>query len=143
MRASSSNRKGERGIAILMAALLLMLAVPLMGLMFDSSLLFIMKARLQGAVDGAALAGARALAKGADFPSQISTAQSEAAAFVRLNYPEGYLFSGSISIPTPAVDLSVPNQRTISVGASVPFPGLFLRSLYGTTTVAASASATR
>ena len=37
---------------------MLVLALPMMGLMFDSTLLFIIKSRLQASVDGAALAGA-------------------------------------------------------------------------------------
>jgi Flp pilus assembly protein TadG len=139
------RRTRERGVALLVMALLMVIGLPIMGLMFDSSLLFIIKARLQGAVDGAALAGARGLARGADSSSQVANAQTMATNYVKLNYPSTFFFSGAPVITTPAVDLTVANQRTITVTANVSFPGLFLVHLLGSgpTTVAASAQVTR
>lgn len=139
----SRHPKRDRGIAVLFTALLLVIAVPMMGLMFDSTLLFLIKARLQGAVDGAALAGARALARGADSPTQVSAAQTAASNYVMLNYPSSFFFSGTPTVSTPTVDLSVAYQRSVSVNASVRFPGLFLQYMTGATTVNASASTVR
>ena len=141
----SVRRAGERGVAIVVTAIFLAVGLPVVGLMFDSTLLFVIKARLQGAVDGAALAGARALARGADSAAQISNAQTVATDYVNLNYPSTYYFSGAPSIPTPTIDLSVANQRTITVNANVTFPGLFLPYLIGNSAsnVAASAQVTR
>jgi Flp pilus assembly protein TadG len=140
-----AEKAGERGIAVLVTAILLAVALPVVGLMFDSTLLFVIKARLQGAVDGAALAGARALARGANSGAQIANAQTVSTDYVKLNYPSTYFFSGAPSIPTPTVDLSVANQRTITVNANVSFPGLFMPYLMGSgaTLVAASAQVTR
>lgn len=66
------KRTSERGVAVYVTAALLVMIVPMMGLAIDGTLLYITKARLQGAVDGAALEGARALARGSDSPSQIN-----------------------------------------------------------------------
>ena len=123
----------------------MVIALPVVGLMFDSTMLFIIKARLQGAVDGAALAGARALARGANSGAQTTQAQSTATSYVNLNYPITYFFSGAPVIPPPTVDLSVAFQRTIDVTANVTFPGIFLPHMIssGPTTVSASAQVTR
>jgi Flp pilus assembly protein TadG len=139
------RRARERGVAVLVMAILMVIALPVVGLMFDSTMLFIIKARLQGAVDGAALAGARALARGADSNAQTAQAQSTATSYVNLNYPSTYFFSGAPTIPAPTVDLSVAFQRTINVTANVTFPGIFLPHMIssGPTTVSASAQVTR
>ena len=138
-----THKTRERGIAVLVTAIILVTVVPVMGLMFDGTLLFIIKAQLQGAVDGAALAGARSLARGGDSAAQISAAQTAASNYVKLNYPTNFFFSSSPTIPTPTVDLSAQHQRTVTVTATVNFPGLFLQYMTGSTTVKAVASATR
>ena len=52
-------------------------------------------------------------------------------------------FSGAPTVPTPSVDLSVANQRTVSVNAHVTFPGLLLGYMTGATTVQTSAQVVR
>lgn len=138
------KKRGERGIAVMLSAIFLILAIPMVGLVFDGTLVFVIKDRLQGAVDGAALAGARALARGADGSAQILAAQNEATAYVKMNYQNGYLFSNGLTISPPTVDTSVAFQRTVSVTAQASFPAFFLRYINtNATTVAATASATR
>ena len=127
----------------MVTAIMLVLALPMMGLMMDSTLLFIIKSRLQGAVDGAALAGARGLARGADGTAQVASAQAAATTYVHLNYADNSFFGGAVAIPAPSVDLSVAFQRTVTVTASVVFPGLLLKYMTGPTTVRASAAVTR
>ena len=127
----------------MVTAIMLVLALPMMGLMMDSTLLFIIKSRLQGAVDGAALAGARGLARGADGTAQVASAQAAATTSVHLNYADNSFFGGAVTIPTPTVDLSVGFQRTVTVTASVVFPGLLLKYMTGPTTVQAAAAVTR
>ena len=89
----------------MVTAIMLLLALPMMGLMLDSTLLFIIKSRLQGAVDGAALAGARGLARGADGAAQIASAQAAATTYVHLNYADNSFFSGAVN---PAATVSCP-----------------------------------
>ncbi len=128
---------------MIVTALMLVLAVPVMGLMFDGTLLFIIKSRLQGAVDGAALAAARGLARGADSTAQIAAAQAAAINSVHLNFVDNSFFTGTLTVPPPPIDLSVAFQRTVTVTASVAFPGMILKFITGPTTVNALAAVTR
>src|ERR1700722_9292584 len=137
---------GERGIAVMVTALILLVAVPIMGLLFDGTLMFIVKARLQGAVDGAALAGARALSRGSDDTAQKNAAKAMATDYIQLNYPNNFMFGGNVTVsPTTGVtiDESVANQRTVTATASVPFPGLFMKTFLGTAAITGTASVVR
>ncbi len=123
---------------------MMVIILPMMGLTFDTGIMFVIKAKLQGAVDGASLSGARALARGSDGPSQITAAETTAAAYVNLNYPSSYFFSTNLVVAPTTVDLSVAFQRTVVVSASVTAPNLFMRFLgAGATTVSASGTAVR
>ncbi|HEY6392198.1 MAG TPA: vWA domain-containing protein [Bryobacteraceae bacterium] len=143
------KRKQERGIAIYVTAVILVMAVPMMGLAIDGTMLYIIKCRLQGAVDGAALAAAKALSRGADDNAQKAAATTAAATYVKLNYPPTYFFSNEVSIDTSAgadvnIDLSVAHQRTVSVTAHVVEPALLMRYLnFNLTTVNATATTVR
>jgi len=118
--------------------------VPAAGLAIDVGILYAIKARLSMAVDSGALAGARALSRGADGASQQTSAQSTATAMVKANFPTGYYSSYSLTIPTPTVDTSVSNQRSVTVTATVTAPLYFMRWLRANSTnVAASATVTR
>src|ERR1700682_6686330 len=103
--AGSRRRHGQSGIAVLVTAVMFVLALPMMGLMLDSTLLFIIKSRLQAAVDGAALAGARGLARGADGTAQIASAQTAATNAVHLNYADNSFFASTVNVPAPDVNL--------------------------------------
>lgn len=140
----SRIRAREKGFVWIFTAMTMILIIPMIGLAIDASVLYIVKAKLQGAVDGAALAGARALARGADGTTQIASAQSAARGYVKLNIPDGYLLSTNLVVLQPTVDLSVAFQRKVSVTANVDSPALFMRYIgAGVTTVSASAQAVR
>ena len=93
-----SKRIKERGAAIYVTAVILVMAVPMAGLAIDGTVLYIVKCRLQGAVDGAALAAARSLARGSDDPSQIASAKTAAVTYVKLNFPSNYFFTSDVTI---------------------------------------------
>ncbi|MBV8819315.1 MAG: VWA domain-containing protein, partial [Acidobacteriaceae bacterium] len=134
----------ERGMAIVAFVVSMVILIPIVGLAIDGSVLFATKARLQAAVDGAALAGARALARGVDDATQTANAQTAAQSWVLLNFPNAYLFTSSLNVPTPTVTLSASHQRSITVTASVQSPALFEAFLgFGMTTVNASATVVR
>ena len=141
------KRIGERGVAIYVTAVILVMAIPMVGLAIDGTMLYIIKSRLQGAVDGAALAAARALARGSDSATQTASAKAAAVAYVKLNYPDSYFFSQPVVVDATndvSVDLSVANQRRISVTGHVTAPALFMRYLnFNTTTVNANAQTVR
>jgi Flp pilus assembly protein TadG len=133
-------------MVVLMTAVIMMTAIPLIGLAIDGTLLYIVKCRLQGAVDGAALVAARSLARGADTNAQKISAQNAAVAYVKLNFPDGYFFANNVNINNSNVNVNmgIANQRTITVSATVSEPTLFMRYLnYTATTVGASAQAVR
>ncbi len=141
------RRSRESGVAIYITAVLLVMIVPMVGLAIDSTLLYIVKTRLQGAVDGAALAAARGLSRGSDDASQIAAAKTAGKTYVMLNYPTGFLFSNNVSIDATngvSIDTSVAHQRTVTVTATVTQPTLFMRWLnFTSTTVVATAQTTR
>ena len=49
---TSARRRNQRGIAIVISCIILLLAIPMFGLSIDGTLLYIAKSQLQGAVDG-------------------------------------------------------------------------------------------
>jgi len=142
-----SRRIKERGAAIYVTACILVMAVPMAGLAIDGTILYILKCRLQGAVDGAALAAARSLARGSDDPSQVASAQAAAVTYTKLNFPSNYFFTSDVTInqnTDVTVDLSVAHQRTVQVTAHVVAPVLFMRFLnFTSTNVNAVASTVR
>jgi Flp pilus assembly protein TadG len=143
----SDKTQDRRGIAIFVSCIILALAIPMLGLSIDATVLYVVKSRLQGAVDGAALAAAQSLARGTNDSQQISSAQNAAATYVMLNYPSGYFFTTNVRC-VPATDVSVDetvaHQRTITVNAYVTVPTIFMRWLnINSTNVNASATTIR
>ena len=57
--ASQRRRLAQKGVSLLVGTASMVLLIPSAGLAIDAALLYYTKARLQGAVDGAALAAAR------------------------------------------------------------------------------------
>lgn len=141
------HRRGERGISVAVTALLMILVLPILGLSIDATLLYCIKTRLQGAVDGAALAAAKALSRGADDATHIQQATNAAQTYIRLNYPKSFFFSDDVQVDSTTgvtIDMTVANQRTVSVTATVAEPALFMRWLhFNSTTVKATAQTVR
>jgi len=141
------TRQAEQGMAVVAATVMLVLLIPVTGLAIDVTLLYVDKARLQGAVDGAALAGAEGLARGTSDAAQQTSAKEAAAEYVFLNYPTTFFFTNSITVSQTTditIDESVANQRTVSVTAHANVPTLFMRWLnFTSTNVNASATVTR
>ncbi|MDP9112582.1 MAG: VWA domain-containing protein [Acidobacteriota bacterium] len=128
-------------------AVILTIIVPVTGLAIDVTMLYVDKTRLQGAVDGAALAGAKGLSRGNDDATQIANAKQDAAQYVFLNYPASFFFTNSITVNQATdvvIDETVANQRTVSVTAHAVVPTIFMRWLnFTTTNVNASSTVTR
>lgn len=143
----SPKKRNQRGIAVVVSCIILVLAIPMMGLAIDGTVLYVAKSQLQGAVDGAALAAAKALARGTSDAAQITSAQAAAATYVMLNYPSNFFFTTSVvcnQTSDVTVDESVAHQRTITVNGHVTVPTLFMRWLnFTSTTVNASATTVR
>lgn len=146
------TKNTQRGFAAIATTIMLVILIPVFGLAIDVTLLYVDKTRLQGAVDGAALAGAESLARGTSDSAQISAAVSAAAQYVYLNYPASFFFTNSVTVTQDStgktgdvtVDETVANQRTVAVTGHANVPTLFMRWLnFTSTNVKASATVTR
>src|SRR5271166_5535507 len=141
MMMTNTNRLVQRGFALIAATIMMVILIPVMGLAIDTTLLYVDKARLQGAVDGAALAAAQSLSRGNDDATQA------AANFVFLNYQNGLTFTNSVTVNHTTditIDESVANQRTITVTAHANIATLFMKWLnFSSTNVVASSTVTR
>jgi len=104
----------------ILVALSLVVLLGTVGLAIDSGLGYMIKAKLDAAVDGAAIAAGQAVPRGANQAAQISNATQAANAFFAANYPQGYLGS-TASLAAPSVTI---NNGTVTIDlaaqASVP-----------------------
>ena len=88
-----------------MVALCLLLLVGAVGLALDSGRAYLVRARLNAAVDAAGLAAARAVSRGEDAASRNASAIAAAGRAFQANYPDGYLGSTpAMRAPVLAVD---------------------------------------
>ncbi len=136
MRASLHRGGRRRGsAAVLFATMLPTLLIPVVGLAIDGSRLYIVQAKLAGAVDGAALGAGRLLGTTAD-------TVEIAGEFLKANFPSG--FWGTSNLTPNITYTKTMSSNTITVSATVSTPLLFMR-MFGQSisSVAASAVATR
>src|ERR1700683_807192 len=84
------DKTREKGVSLFLAiAALVWVVIPMLGLVVDVGILYSAKARLQAAVDGAALAAARALNLGQTTAEQATAAQQNAVNWFYANFPPG------------------------------------------------------
>src|SRR5947209_4183738 len=134
-----SKRKGFTTIYVTLTALVL---IPMVGLAIDFSVLYNVKARLQAAVDAAAIGSGSMLERSTDLTNtaQVNSIKDSAQRFFSANYPTKYWGSTQVyydSVPTEDVS----RTRTIYVHAAYDVPMLFLRVI-GVTTSRVAAQAT-
>src|SRR5690606_15062853 len=142
LRRLASPRR-QRGQVLILVGLSLIGLIGAGGLTSDSGRAYGVKARLNAAVDAAAIAGARALATGVDDATRLANAQAAAMRFYNLNYPDGYLGSTRGAPSTTAVHESTGHWR-ITVSGNADMPTTFMRVLGPTGTgVAAIGEAIR
>ncbi len=103
-----------------MVALTMLVLLALVGLVIDGGLAYLVKARLNAAVDSAALAGGRAVTSGNSQAEQIASAQAAAADFFAANIPSDYLLSKPTLLSTKVTFNQ--GQATIDVNAEAPMP---------------------
>jgi len=103
-----------------MVTLAMLVLLALVGLVVDGGLAYLVKARLNAAVDAAALAGARAVPAGKNQTEQTASAKEAAADFFAANIPENYLLSRPKLLST---EVSFDTGRvTVDVRAEAPMP---------------------
>src|SRR5882762_8502059 len=142
MNRHSVDSRGERGFVLVYMATILALLMVTTGLAVDSGRAYLVKAQLSKAVDGAALAAARALNSG--------NPRAEAVQIFKANFPPGYMGTAAAPDPTAAANFytSVVNPATginvVTVTATAVMPTTFMSvASINTVTVASSGEATR
>jgi Flp pilus assembly protein TadG len=126
-RRSNERKKGFAFIYVTLVGSLLLL--PMGGLAIDFGVLYNIKARLQTAVDAAAIGAGYMLHATTNLsdPVQVAAIENAAQAYFNANYPTHYF--GSTLITYSAVPASTTSGKTITVNASVTVPMLLLRVL--------------
>ena len=112
--------KRQRGAVAVMVALAMLVLLAVVGLVIDGGLAYMVKARLNAAVDSAALAAARAVPAGNNQTEQRASAQNAAAEFFSANIPSDYLLSQPKLLSTEVTFDA--GMATIDVRAEAPMP---------------------
>ncbi len=126
------SKDREKGVSLMLAVISLIFLIPMIGLAVDVGMLYVVKARLQGAVDGASLAAARALNLGQTTSAQAASAKQNAVNWFYANFPAGSWFTTGTLMDTSDVHAHVyddtvnPNLRHVDVTASSNVPTLFM-----------------
>jgi Flp pilus assembly protein TadG len=138
------HRNRQSGASLFLAiAALVWVVIPMLGLVVDIGILYSVKARLQAAVDGAALAAARALNLGQTTAEQATAAQQNAVNWFYANFPPGnWSTTGTVMTTANVIVVNSPgnaNLRQVTVTASTNVPAWFMRFV-GFTSTALSVS---
>jgi Flp pilus assembly protein TadG len=139
------TRQGERGfIMILYALMMLFIIIPIVGLAIDAGILYMIKGKLQTAVDGAALGAARNLSANVSIDSQESTAGAAGIANFHANFPNNWMGITPVNDPTVDWSQSTSSTAVINITGTVVSPTWFMRILgFNSVTVQATGEATR
>src|SRR5437016_1119541 len=126
---SRSQRKHrERGMILLVSSMMLLFVIiPVVGLAIDAGILYAVKAKLQTAVDGAALGAARSLSRGLDLTSQQGSATSTAIRWYHANFPVSWMGVGAVNDPTVTFPSAPPKTTIINVSGTIQAPTYFMR----------------
>jgi Mg-chelatase subunit ChlD len=125
MKSLRSKNPREKGIALILMAIMTFFVVPITGLAIDASVMYWIKARMQAAADGASIASARSLSTGLTLAAQESAAASRAVAYFNANFPSGFLGSS-----TPVVTATVTENthtRIVTLNASLTASTYFMK----------------
>jgi Flp pilus assembly protein TadG len=148
---SVRRQKREKGTSMLVGVSALVFMVPMTGLTIDVGMIYAVKAKLQGAVDGAALAAARGLNLGQDITTETNSAQSNATAWFKANFPTGTWATSGTSLGTVNVNFTptvngtaVQNMIQITINATTNVPTWFMKwAHFNSTVVGATGQTTR
>ena len=123
------RRRSEKGVVMFLAISSLTIAIPMVGLTVDVGFLYASKTRLQAAVDGAALAAARALSLEATTGDQAPIAKQNAVNWFYSNFQPGNWSTRSTVMSTASVSVTTPSPSlsTVSVTASTRVPTFFMK----------------
>jgi len=115
--------------------MMLFVIIPMVGLAIDAGIVYAIKTKLQTAVDGAALAGARSLNLVQDITVQQNPASTFAKSVLHANFPSNWMAVSNVPDPsvqfdTNASDNTVPlGTVRITVTETIDAPTWFMRIL--------------
>lgn len=135
-------RDGERGQVILLVLFSLVVLIGTVGLAIDSGTGYLIKAKLNAAVDSAVIAAARTVSQGSTQAMQRANAIKAAHDFFDANYPAGYMGStAQLDDPNIVFD---GGKVVLDAAARATVPTTFMRVLdVGSFQVGANAQAVR
>jgi Flp pilus assembly protein TadG len=124
----TSRRKRERGfVTLIWSCMMLFIIIPAVGLAIDAGVMYVIKSKLQTAVDGAALGAARSLSRGQDIPSQQASATDTAKRYYHANFPNNWMGVTPVNDPTVTWPTAPPATAVINVQGDVDAPTWFMR----------------
>lgn len=129
----------QRGQITIIAAVLMIGLVGVVGLGIDGGMAYMTKARLNAAVDSAAVAAARAVTNGNTQADQTAAARQAANDFFNANFGAGYL-KNTATLNTPSVTFDQ-GKVTIGVSATATMP-LTMMKVLGFNNVSVAATST-
>jgi Flp pilus assembly protein TadG len=139
----SQGLKHQAGQILILAGLGLVMLVGFGGLAIDSGRSYGVKAKLNAAVDAAAIAAGRALAVGADDAARSAAAITAATNYYNANFPTNYL-GATRGNPTVTATHDNTGKWTVNVAGSANMPVAFMGVLgLGNVPVLASGQAIR
>lgn len=124
MRRRAALKRRQGGAILVLVALSMVILLAAVGLAIDSGLGYIVKAKLNAAVDAASLAAARAVPQGANQAEQVANATLAARRFFAANYGQGFL--GSTPVMDDPVITFDSGKITIDVTARATLPVTFM-----------------
>ncbi len=140
--ATLKRRLAQKGVSLLVGTASMALLIPSGGLAIDAALLYYTKARIQGAVDGAALAAARSLSLGSTTTAQAASAKQNAVNWFYANFPNTLWGTSNTQMDQSMVqvfdDPNNPNLRNVTVAANTTVPTIFMRWFHMNSTVVAA-----
>jgi Flp pilus assembly protein TadG len=142
MMMRSRRKRVQAGQVIVLVVLALAVLVGAAGLALDVGMAYLVRAKLNAALDAAALAAARAVSQGATEDEQRASAVRAAHDFFDANYPSGYL-GASVQLADPVLGFDG-GKVLVDAAATARLPARLLRVLdIDTIAIAASAQALR
>ncbi len=131
----SSRLQRSGGMALIVTAVSLVFLIPMVGMAIDGGMAFVVRARLGGALDSAALAASRGLTSGTSQSEAESAGTAAALNFLLGNFPPGYMntsYTGTSSNNYGITATYTPNSKgtlVMTTTASVNSPTYFVRWL--------------
>ena len=135
---SHNPNKKQKGVVLLLTAMMMTFLVPILGLSIDASMLYVIRARLSAACDAAALATARNLNLGTTIEEQEAEAKIRGQRFFYANFPQGFLGTTNV-VPVINIDKTQMNTVLVTASATGTAPLFFMRYLGQSASLAGAA----